>query len=455
MAGVSLPLRRLLGSRSYLGQFVAYLYAGLAMTGPWLLTALALVLLNAADFAGAPQPEREVFQAVALYGYFGSMVLTGIVQLGVARYLSDEVFLGRVERIRPTFAAAGLASLALHVAVAGAFVAATRPGLHLGLAEVAFFGSLGLVWIGMLFLGLVRNFIYIVASFVVGLAAGGILAFRLAPTLGAAGLTWAFAAAHALVAALLAARIRTEFPSDRAPDYGFLRMMLRYPELPALGVVWAAATWADKVVFWAGPYGWTVAPGLSTFPLYDNSVYLAYLTTVPALVLLFIRLEVSFYERFRAFDDALRNGAPLAKVREARHSLQEAFEETLKRVVVLQAPLTLAVIVLAPQILGALGIDWIQYYLFRVACAGAFLHVVALAVLLTLLHLGFYVRALVMAAVFCAATTAATVWAMGRGLELFPFGYPLGAAAALVAGYVLLVRALPRLEFRLLTAQRF
>jgi len=173
VAGVSLPLRRLLGSRSYLGQFVAYLYAGLAMTGPWLLTALALVVLNAFDFAGAPQPEREVFQAVALYGYFGSMVLTGILQLGVARYLSDEVFLGRIEGIRPTYAAAGLTSLALHAAVAAGFVAVTRPSLPLALAEIAFFGSLGLVWMGMLFLGLVRNFIYIVASFAAGLGVGG------------------------------------------------------------------------------------------------------------------------------------------------------------------------------------------------------------------------------------------------------------------------------------------
>jgi len=40
MAGISLPLRRLLGSRSILAQSAGYAIAGLSMAGPWLLTAL-------------------------------------------------------------------------------------------------------------------------------------------------------------------------------------------------------------------------------------------------------------------------------------------------------------------------------------------------------------------------------------------------------------------------------
>jgi uncharacterized membrane protein len=56
MAGISLPLRSLLGSRSFVAQAAGYAYAGLALSGPWLLTSLHMQILGRLDLTCRASP---------------------------------------------------------------------------------------------------------------------------------------------------------------------------------------------------------------------------------------------------------------------------------------------------------------------------------------------------------------------------------------------------------------
>src|SRR6185436_19849309 len=153
MAGISLPLRRLLGSRSILAQSAGYAVAGLSMAGPWLLTALHMQVLGVLDLPGISWRELQAFQAVVLYAYCGSMLLTGLVQLVAARHLSDRLFVRDRDTVAPAFSAASLLSLGLHGAVAGVALLVLRPPPLLAAAELALFGAVGLVSSGMIYLG--------------------------------------------------------------------------------------------------------------------------------------------------------------------------------------------------------------------------------------------------------------------------------------------------------------
>lgn len=453
MAGVSLALRKLFGSRSYLAQAAGIAYAGLAMCGPWLATSVYMQLLNYAEIPGVSTEIRRNFQTFVLYGYCGSMILTGILQLGVARHVGDRIYLGDPKGLAPSYASASLLALLFHGLVAAIFVAVTRPDPLLAFAEISFFGSLALVWTGMIFLGVVRNFVLIFTSFVAGMAASFLLSWHLGPRAGLPGLLLGFAAGHGLIAAALGGALRAEFPADRAFDFGFLRTMARHPGLILTGLAYAGGVWIDKIVFWLSPHAVHSGMGVRSFPVYDNAAFLAYLTATPSLALVFIRLEVSFHEKYSRFYGAIREGADLRTIRQCRQDIGRSFRLTFGRLVIFQAAISSLAILLAPEILRWVRLDWSLYYSFRFLCIGAMLQVLMLAVLLAAIHLAFTRIALGMTLAYFLTAAVGTWLSLLAGPEFYGIGNLLAGLAGLGSGYPAVSRALADLESRTFMSQ--
>ena len=446
MAGISVPLRRLLGSRSILAQSAGYAVAGLSMAGPWLLTALHMQILGRLDLPGVAWKDLQAFQSVVLYVYGGSMLLTGLFQLVAARHLSDRLFVHDRDAVVPASTAAALVSLALHGIAAGAAVILLRPPPMLAMAEVALFGAVGLVSSGMIYLGVLRSFGLILAAFVAGMAVALAATQALAPSLGLTGLVLGFAAGHGFIAAAFLSRLRAEFPSRRAWDFGLLRTALRHPALAIIGLAAAGAIWIDKMIFWSSPWSLRSDAGLGICPLVDNGFFLASFTILPALVILFIRLEGSFHDKYAHFFGSLRAGADLPTIRRGRAEVVESFDATMTRIAVIQGLATFGAILLAPQLLQAFRQDWISFYVFRTACLSAYLQMLALAILLSSIHLALYRIAVTVALVNLLAG-AIGAWATRHaGPEFLGVGSVAAGALALLAGYPWLRSVLSNLE---------
>jgi polysaccharide biosynthesis protein PelG len=446
MAGISLPLRSLLGSRSFLAQAAGYAYSALAMSGPWLLTSLHMLLLGRLDLPGVTHADLQAFQSVVLYSYGGSMMLTGVLQLSAARHLSDRLFVKDRGTVVPAFTGCAILSLALHGAAGIVAVLIVRPPPALAVASVALLGSVGLVSTGMIFLGVLRNFAVILGAFVAGIAAALTLSRVLGPSHGLPGLIAGFAAGHGLIAAVFLAKLRAEFPDSHPWTFGLLSTAARHPALPVIGLATAAAIWVDKAVFWAGPWAVRSDAGLWTCPIYDNGFFLASFTVVPALVVIFVRLEGSFHDKYARFFEALRRGADLQSIRASRAEIVASFVATLLRIAVIQGMVTLAAILLAPSLVEHLRLDWISFYVFRAACLGAYLHMLALAVLLSAVHLALYRVAVAVSLVHFLAS-AVGAWATRcAGPEYLGFGSIAAGALALLVGYPWIRSILSNLE---------
>src|SRR6185503_8851806 len=446
MAGISLPLRRLLGSRSILAQTAGYAVAGLSMAGPWLLTALHLEVLGPLDLPGVSWQELQAFQSIVLYVYGASMLLTGLFQLVAARYLSDRLLVCDREAVAPAYSAAALLSLIVHAAAAAVAVALLHPPPILAAAEIALFGVVGLVSSGMIFLGVLRSFPLMLAAFAAGMAVALAVSQALAPPLGVAGLVFGFAAGHGLIAAVFHSRLRAEFPSGRPWDFGLLRTAVRHPALAVIGVAAAGAIWIDKMIFWGGPWSLRSDAGLRICPLVDNGFFLASFTILPALVILFIRLEGSFHDKYAHFFGSLRAGADLPTIRRSRAEVVASFDATIVRIAVLQGLATLGAILLAPQLLQAFRQDWISFYVFRTACLSAYLQMLSMAILLSSIHLALYRIALAVALVQLLAG-AIGAWATREaGPEFLGIGSVAAGALSLLVGYPWLRSVLVNLE---------
>jgi uncharacterized membrane protein len=446
MAGISLPLRRLLSSRSFFAQSAGYAYAGLSMAGPWLMTSAYMLGLSRLGIPGLSLEDIQSFQAVVLYSYCGSMLLTGFLQLIAARHLSDHLFRKNENAVLPSYSTTATLSLLLHGLVAGAAIAVLRPPPALAAAGFTLFGAAGLVSSGMIFLGVLRNFTVILAAFAAGIGVALALSQALAPSFGLSGLTAAFAAGHGLIAAVFLSRLRAEFPARRPWDPGLFSTAARHPSLLVIGAAFAGGIWVDKIVFWAGPWSRPSAVGLRICPVYDSGFFLASFSVLPALVLLFIRLEGSFHDKYAQFYAALRKGADLQTIRRCRGEIVDSFSTTLLRLAVIQGMVTLGAVIYAPFLIELCGLDWISFYVFRAACLGAYLQMLALAILLSAVHLALYRIALVVALVDLVAGLLGAWITCRAGPEMLGFGSAAAGALALLVGYPMIRSVLAALE---------
>ncbi len=270
---------------------------------------------------------------------------------------------------------------------------------------------------------------------------------------GDLGLRWlllAFTAGQATTLLLLVTAIaRGVRPSERRGPEA-LDGVLRYRGLLVLGALYNVGMWADKFVFWLVD-GIVLRAPLRHHPLYDSCSFLAYATVVPALALHLVRAETGFYERYRDFYDTIATGGTLADVRAARDRMFATLRGSVVRLVRIQAWCTAAAIVLAPAVLGRMGMPPAAVPVFRVLALGAYFHVLFLLTLLVLLYLdrrdgvarGARVAVLNTVLPFCAASGPPGAYGVG---------YALAALGALVVGFLGLQRDLTRLEYHTLRA---
>ena len=102
MAGIGFELRKLLQRDSYFALVRAYAYAGLISSGPWVLSILGLVAIGVMS-ANIVVPNILVsrFQVSVTYLIAASLILTGGVQLGFTRWVSERLFSQQSDTIVP------------------------------------------------------------------------------------------------------------------------------------------------------------------------------------------------------------------------------------------------------------------------------------------------------------------------------------------------------------------
>ncbi|MBI4563306.1 MAG: exopolysaccharide Pel transporter PelG [Planctomycetes bacterium] len=453
MAGISATLRPLLERGTHLSLAAAYGYAATAMAGPWILASFLLWGIRVADLPSLEPGNQAAFPALVVHAACATMILTGPLQLICARHVSDLLYQGRRGRVVPVFMAASLTALGANALAGAAFAALVGLPLVLAGAAVALFAMFGAVWMSVVFLGTLRRYILIVFGFVAGTALGYVYCLYFGRRLGLAGLVGGFALSQGVVWAVLSACIRTQFPPSGSFDFGFLKTASKFLSLPAIGLLYYAGIWIDRVIFWTGPYASYAGQGLRSFPMYDNALFLALLTVLPSLALVFLQIEVAYYDIYSAFYRAVRRGADLGKIRRLRAAIETSFRDCFASIVCVQGVATLLAVVLAPMIFARLRFDWVELPVFRIACLGAFLHVLVLGTVLAALHLAFYRLALGISAVYATVGAAATWMAMVGGMRWFGCGYVAAGMAALLVGVPLLERKLRRLDCDLFSTQ--
>jgi uncharacterized membrane protein len=450
VAGIGFELKRVLRQGGVF-RFIGVSLAGTAIVaGPWLLSVLGIFLIQ--RYAGAALAEAPVlFSAVIVYSYAFSLILFSGLHYVFTRQVSDLIYDEKnseagsalisfllVTFVLATAAACGLLPMGLQGMV-------SRPFLFI-LAAAALFIATSANWVLMSFISLLRSYTGILMTYLGGSLVSFLGTFLLGRAWGTAGALLGYAAGQWLTAIVLYAMTLSRFRPSQLFFRSLLFYLSRYKMLFFAGLLYAWATWADKVVFWFA-FGKRIGGSwFRMFDPYDIPIFFAILTLIPSLIYFTIETETSFYPRLREFLRCV-NSEPFQKIQEKKYVMIRSLGTGLRDQGVLQAIVSLVLILTAPMLGPALFGQGINVSALQLTLGAVFFHSLFLSLVIFLFYLEMYGKAAVSTLVFFGVNLGASMAIAFMGnTRLLGTSYLAGGIAGDVVAAVFLVRSLKRFD---------
>lgn len=450
MAGIGFELRKLLKKESLSGVLQAYTFAGVIGSGPWILSILGILVIGFLSVAVVvPDVLITQFQVSVTWLMAVSLIVTGILQLGFTRYISDRLFEKQDWRVVPNFN--GL--LFVTVIVAGligtlaAFFLFGNESAFYGILMLAGFVILSAIWMATVLLSGLKAYKMIVFMFALGYSITVLAALALRP-LGMEGLLLGFVIGNFVLLMGMIAAIVKGYPSDRFIEFDFLKRGRMFPALLLTGFLYNIGIWADKFLFWFHPDTSQVIIGpLRASLIYDLPIFIAYLSVIPGMAVFLVRIETDFVEYYDKFYNAVREGGTLEHIEKMRDEMVFVLRQGVFEILKIQALAVLLFFALGPQILRFFGISQLYLPLTYIDMLSASLQVALMAVLNVLFYFDKRKEALLVAAVFVFLNILLTWFTLQIGAPWYGYGFAIAVGLSLLLALVLLDRVMQRLEY--------
>ncbi|MSP49205.1 MAG: hypothetical protein EXQ95_07745 [Alphaproteobacteria bacterium] len=447
MAGIGFELRKLARRDDLMGVVASFAHASIVSTGPWIMTILALASIDIIGLRWLDEEEMKVFRIVVIYNFGFSLVTAGPLMMIATRYLADRIYEKKVKET-PGMLVGGFIVLLIQIPVVGWFYgvyAALDPAVRV--AAFANYFVISFVWYVGVFLSALRDFRSITIGFAVGMSSAFGLAVLLGKYWGAAGMLTGFSLGLALLLSLEVARVFVEFPYGFIRPFAFLAAARKYWELTLGALFYNLAVWVDKWVMWTLPDRDEIAAVMVSYPLYDSTMFLAYLTVVPAIAVFVLSVETDFFERYQNFYKDVSGHATWRKLSEDHQEIMASLTRGLRNVAIFQGCITAFVVLSAPTILSLIGVNLIGLGMFRLGVTGSFFHVLMAFVSVVLAYFDLRRKLLFVYFLLFATNLGFSLVSVRMGFAYYGYGFFLSALVTLVVAYVLAAWSVGRLPY--------
>jgi uncharacterized membrane protein len=447
MAGIGFELRKLARSDDLIGVVASFTHASVVSTGPWIMTILALASIDMIGIRWLQQEEMALFRIIIIYNFCFSLVAAGPLIMIATRYLADRIYEKRVHET-PGMLIGGFVLLMLQLPLIiwfYGFYAALDPAVRVA-AMINYF-VITFIWFVGLFLSALRDFRSITLGFAVGMSAAFGLTLLLGRSWGAAGMLTGFSLGLSLLLAIQVARIFVEFPYGFQKPFAFLKAARKYWELALAALFYNLAVWVDKWIMWTLPDRDEIAAVMVSYPLYDSTMFLAYLTVVPAIAVFLLSIETDFFERYQTFYKDVSSHAPWRKLTEDHEEIMASLGRGLRNITVFQGCITAFVVLSAPKLLSLIGFNLIGLGMFRLGVLGAFFHVLMSFIAVVLAYFDLRRKLLFVYFLLFVTNFGFTLISLRFGFAFYGYGFFLSSLVTLVVAYALCAWSVGRLPY--------
>jgi len=447
MAGIAFKIRELLKQETYLSDLKAHSYSIILSSGTWILAVACLALLNVFSIPMLSLDEQNLFRVTVIYTFAFSLILSGSVQLVVTRFVSDKLYNKEPSSIMPA-----LVITTIIVALSAWLVATLFYGWFVGVSlsykiiGTMLFVIISCIWITTVFFGALEDYGGIALSFFIGNA----ISFSCATILGAhlrtEGYLAGFTIGQACILYILMFKLFKEFPFPEIVTREMLGYFRKFTKLAVIGFLYNLGIWADKFVFWFSPTGTQAWSFFRTHYPYDSSMFLAYLTIVPALGIFLLRVETDFYEKYGEYYNAILSKVNFEEIERRRQDMRTSLLSGIFYLIKVQGMITAVALIMAEHVLRSLGLAVFQLDLLRFGLIGAFFHSIFLVMTILLCYFEFWNSVLVLTVVMLCLNTGLAAVTVKMGFPYFGSGYAVTTLIVSVTAFFTFLWKINRLN---------
>ncbi len=450
MAGIGFELRKLIKRDTLLSLLRAYAFAGLISSGPWVLSILGMLLIGFMALSSQTSDSDVVLFQTTVTNVIGmSLILTGGLQLAFTRFVADRLFEKKADIVFGNY----LGVLLVVTAVATMLVVPIAFGMFpdtsalYKLLMLGCFVTVSCIWISMVFLSGLKEYLAIVGLYGLGYTVAAVSASAL-KKYGVEGLLTGFLIGQIVLFLGMNGLIARNFKIASSLSFYSFNPKVRYPTLFWIGMLYNLGAWVDKAIFWYWPGTSSAVSGaLRSSVIYDLPVFLAYLSIIPGMAVFLVRIETDFVEHYDGFYTAVREGGSLETIEQHRNGMVETIRTGFFEILKIQSIAILLFIVVGASALKFIGISDLYVPLLTIQSIAAALQVLFLSILTVYFYLDERRTVLVLCALFVASNAGLTLASILLGPAYFGYGFALSLLICVVAGVKALERSMAELEY--------
>jgi len=448
MAGIGFVLRKLTKRGDIGGAVEAYAHAIFASSGPWILTILTVWLFYYVGSYWRLAEYVEEFRVIILYNFSFSLALTAPLTMLTTRVLADDFYHMQVTRVSNMLIGALTIQLLASFAVGVLFYFfVTDMSVMMKFLAVINFLLISGIWLSMVFISSIKYYSTITSSFIIGMALAVFLAYFLSGYMGPVGMLLGFNCGLAIILCSFLGVIFAEYPPQEGNIFFFFQYMEKYWKVVLMGTCYNVGIWIDKWIMWFAPERRLLPNNMVIYPEYDMSLFIAYLTIIPALALFLVNQETSFFEVYVAYYRGIVEHNPFHKIQKNFKEMMKVMMTCGRSLLILQGGICIFCVLLASTIMNILGLNLVQIGIFRFGILGATFQILSLFWLITLSYFDHRSGVLQIGIFFLVSNALFTWLTLQLGFAFYGYGYFLSTLLTFVVASVIAERYIRNLTY--------
>ncbi len=443
MAGVGVRLNKIFGKNTIATDILGFGYSTVITVAPMFVIIGNILLMG--KLLGLSKLEystRELFSSTVLYIFIFGLLTTAPFNAVISKYMSDVIYEERYEDIRSCFWAGLFTNMLVSLCLGIPFVIHEyfTGGVDILYIFIGYCGYIGmvLVFYTMTFLSICKEYGRIARFYFFGQVLALVLALMLVYWFNWE-ITWAMlfslTVGFMFTACLQLAQIKQYFVDNSNVYKPFFVYFREFAVIAISNLLYTAGLYVHNFVFWNTDMRIVVAKSFVSAPTYDLATCIAMFTNISATIILTVRMEMFFHERYKSYSEAVIGGKGTDIDNSKRRMFRQLASEimTLVRIqFIVSVVVFLAAIVILPQF----GISGLVMQIYPSLAVGYFILFVMYSALIFLYYFKDNLGALLTTGVFFIVTLVGSYFSTKFPVMWYGAGVIMGAFAGWTVAYL-------------------
>lgn len=458
MAGIGFELKKVMGKKGFINGIRGYTYAAFVTIGPIILCILLLITLKEIlKYLNVPYLSREVFLAAVLYAFAFSLITVSGFAMLLSRFVADSIYREEYKKIAVSFYGITAICILLGGVLGFVFYYSSPLPWPFKLGAYLLYLELIIIFLLMIYVSALKDYKRIFYAFLWGILLAVVSAYIMGfiikiNTMEAMIFSMDIGFLFTISTILYALEQYFEFiPSN---FFEFLTYFEVTPKLFFINLFYTAGIYIHNILFWFNSdLSVYIGNTFKIAPIYDIASFFAMLTILPSTVIFVVKVETSFYDKYKQYFEAIIGGGGLRDIEQARKNMVAILWEELGFVLEVQLIISVCSIILSSIFLPLAGISDMGREIFSMLVLGYYTVFMMFIIITVILYFDDKTGALYITVLFFVLNTVLTQLTITWGHAYYGFGMFIAGTISLIIAVIYLVFLLKGMNYRIFCSQ--